>query len=163
MNASTRRASPPGLALKTDDSVKPDREQRTPGVRHAPDDGAEIAWHTGAGERLRLRFRPAFEPCPETLARFVDRDVQRRARVRAHLQRLRDEARRLGRAVGRYELTRAEAMARLAVLCDLRDTEIAELADVRLVPWRDARAITTSCFEDALAREQRRQVRSAAA
>jgi hypothetical protein len=164
MSPPTRQGRPTGRPHQTAAAKLNDHPEHTPAVRQRASSLAdEIAWHTGAGERLRLRFRPAFEPCPETVAHFVDRDVKRMGRVRAHVQRLRDEARRLGRDVGRYERTHAEAMARLAVLCDLRDTEIADLADVRLVPWHDARAITTSCFEDALAREQRRQVRSAAA
>jgi hypothetical protein len=155
----TRRGRPNRRPHPTAASQLHDHTEHTPGVRQPE----ELAWHADAGERLRFRFRPALEACPETLAHFVALHVKRMARVRAHAQRLRDEARRLGREVGRYELTSAEAMARLARLCDLRDVEIADLADVRLVPWHDARAITTSCFEDALAREQRRQLRSTAA
>lgn len=96
-------------------------------------------------------------PDPATTARFVALDAASRRRREEHTARITTTARHLGAEVGRYERTLADAERALERLCDQRDGAVADLADVRLVPWREATDLAAREFRAALrASEQER-------
>ena len=88
-----------------------------------------------------LRPRPV---CPDTAVLFDAFCADSRAREAAHVDRIRAEARRLGRLVAAHEVTIADARARLAHLVDLRDPT--SLVEVRRAPYAIGRLAAADAF-----------------
>lgn len=100
-------------------------------------------------------LRPMLDECAETARLFDEYSADSRAREAAHLDRIRSEARRLGKQVGRYELTLTDARARLARLVDVVVDATCPVP-LRRVPYAIGRQAAADNFTLGMADAQRK-------